>query len=202
MAALRAAVRADKKAYVASVLKLTDAEAKKFWPVYDAYQRDLDLANQRRNMVIVEIVGTNKPISDLYAKNLANELIAADAAEVAARQKINNRLIKPLPGRRIMPVLKAARYLQLESKIRAIQALRHRSKRFRSSNREAKGRTPRHPALRRPLVWRESGRGGSACCVSPACPSAPGLAAAPKPACDRERRSLRCGGDDRRSDGF
>ena len=121
MAALRAAVRADKKAYVASVLKLTDDEAKKFWPVYDAYQRDLDLANQRRNMVIVEIVGSNKPISDLYAKNLANELLAADDAEVKARAKIQNRLIKPLPGRRIMPVLKAARYLQLESKIRAIQ---------------------------------------------------------------------------------
>ena len=121
MAALRAAVRADKKAYVASILKLTDAEAKKFWPLYDAYQRDLDLANQRRNMVIVEIVGTNKPISDLYAKNLATELFAADDAEIKARQKIQNRLIKPLPGRRIMPVLKAARYLQLESKIRAMQ---------------------------------------------------------------------------------
>jgi hypothetical protein len=121
MAALRAAVRADKKAYVASILKLTDAEAKKFWPVYDAYQRDLDLANQRRNLVIVEIVGTNKPISDLYARNLANELIAADEAEIKARRTIHNRLIKPLPGRRIMPVLKAARYLQLESKIRAMQ---------------------------------------------------------------------------------
>ncbi len=121
IAALRAAVRADKKAYVASILKLTDAEAKKFWPVYDAYQRDLDLANQRRSLVIVDIVGTDKPISDLYAKNLATELFAADDAEIKARQKIQNRLIKPLPGRRIMPVLKAARYLQLESKIRAIQ---------------------------------------------------------------------------------
>jgi hypothetical protein len=36
MQALRTAVRADKKAYVASVLSLTDAEAKKFWPLYDA----------------------------------------------------------------------------------------------------------------------------------------------------------------------
>ncbi len=39
MQALRAAVRADKKAYVASMLMLTPAEAKKFWPAYDAYQR-------------------------------------------------------------------------------------------------------------------------------------------------------------------
>src|SRR5206468_8077623 len=68
MAALREAVRADKKAYVASVLKLTDAEAKKFWPVYEAYQRDVDAANRERSLVIKDIVGANKPFSDLYAR--------------------------------------------------------------------------------------------------------------------------------------
>ena len=62
MNALRAAVRADKKAFVASTLNLTDAEAKKFWPIYDAYQRDLDLANRRRNVVVVDVVGLDKPI--------------------------------------------------------------------------------------------------------------------------------------------
>jgi len=28
-----------------------DSEARKFWPLYEAYQRDLDLANRRRNVV-------------------------------------------------------------------------------------------------------------------------------------------------------
>jgi hypothetical protein len=37
MQALRAAVKADKRAFVAATLALTDAEAKKFWPIYDAY---------------------------------------------------------------------------------------------------------------------------------------------------------------------
>ena len=36
------AIQTDKKAYVASVLNLTPAEAKKFWPIYDQYQRDLE----------------------------------------------------------------------------------------------------------------------------------------------------------------
>jgi len=122
MTALREAVRVDKKAYVASILKLTDAEAKKFWPVYEAYQRDLEMATRQKNQVIVDIVGTNKPISDLYARNLANQLILADEIEIKARRTVHNRLIKPLPGRRVMPVEKGARYLQLESKIRAMQA--------------------------------------------------------------------------------
>jgi hypothetical protein len=122
MDALRTAVRADKKAYVASVLKLTPAEAKRFWPVYDTYQRDLDAADRRRTVVIEAIIVLEKPLSNLYAKTLANELIAADEQEIKARRTLHNRLIKPLPGRTIMPAAKAARYLQLESKIRAMKA--------------------------------------------------------------------------------
>jgi hypothetical protein len=121
MQALRKAVQSDKKALVASTLKLTDAEAKRFWPVYDAYQRDLDLANRRRNVVAVTLIGTDKPLSDLYARNLATELIAADEAEIKSRRTLQNRLMRGVPTR-ILPPKKAARYLQLESKIRAVQA--------------------------------------------------------------------------------
>ena len=115
MNALRAAVKTDKKALVASTLSLTDAEAKKFWPIYDAYQRDLDLATRRRNVVVIDVVGTGKPISDLYAKNLANELLAADEAEIKSRRTMQNKVMRALPDK------KAARYVQLESKIRAYQ---------------------------------------------------------------------------------
>jgi hypothetical protein len=121
MQALRDAVRADKKALVASTLKLTDAEAKKFWPLYDAYQRDLDLANRRRNVVLVELIGVDKPLSDLYARNLATELMAADEGEIKSRRSLQNRLMRGVPTR-ILPPKKAARYMQLEHKIRAVQA--------------------------------------------------------------------------------
>jgi Spy/CpxP family protein refolding chaperone len=116
MQALRAAVQADKRAFVASTLKLTDAEAKKFWPLYDAYQRDLDLANRRRTVAMIGLVTLDKPVSDLYARNLANELIAADEVEIKSRRTLHNKVIKALPAK------KAARYLQLEAKIRAYQA--------------------------------------------------------------------------------
>jgi len=115
MNALRAAVRADKKAFVASTLQLTETEARKFWPIYDAYQRDLDLANRRRNLVVVDVVGLNKPISDLYAKSLANELLASDEGEIKSRRTMQTKVMRALPDK------KAARYVQLESKIRAFQ---------------------------------------------------------------------------------
>src|ERR1700680_4838557 len=121
MQALRDAVRGDKKALVASTLKLTDDEAKKFWPVYDAYQRDVDLANRRRNVTLEALIVLDKPPSDLHARSLANELIAADEAEIKSRRTLHNRLLRGVPTR-ILPPNKAARYLQLESKMRAVQA--------------------------------------------------------------------------------
>lgn len=121
MDALRAAVRADKKAFVASTLKLTPAEAKRFWPIYDNYQRIADAANRRRSVAVEAIVSRDQPITDLYARNLANELIASDEQEVRARRTLSDRLMRGVPTR-VLPPRKAARYLQLESKIRAMQA--------------------------------------------------------------------------------
>ncbi|TMG89139.1 MAG: hypothetical protein E6H76_07520 [Betaproteobacteria bacterium] len=121
MQALRAAVRADKKAFVASTLKLTPAEAKRFWPIYDNYQRIVDSANERRVVAVEALIALDKPISDLYARNLANELVATDEVEIKARRTLHNRLMRGVPTR-ILPPKKAVRYLQLESKVRAVQA--------------------------------------------------------------------------------
>ncbi|MGH7062811.1 MAG: hypothetical protein ACREET_01895, partial [Stellaceae bacterium] len=121
MQALRTAVRADKRALVASTLNLTAAEAKKFWPVYDNYQRDVDMFNRRRVVAVEGLLARDKPQSELYARTLVNELIVVDEGEIKARRKLHNRLMRGVPSR-ILPVKKAARYLQLESKIRAVQA--------------------------------------------------------------------------------
>jgi hypothetical protein len=121
MQALRTAVRTDKKAFVASTLQLTPAEAKKFWPVYDEYQRNLDMTNRRRVVAIQQLAVGDAPESEIYAKRLVNELIVVDEAEVKARRALQNRLMRAVPSR-ILPPKKVARYLQLESKIRAVQA--------------------------------------------------------------------------------
>jgi Spy/CpxP family protein refolding chaperone len=116
MPALRNAIRTDKKAFVASTLKLTDTQAKKFWPIYDAYQRSLDMSNRQRVVALEGLIVRDKPLTDLYARNLANDLIESDEAEIKARRTLRNRVMRALPPS------KAARYLQLESKVRAVQA--------------------------------------------------------------------------------
>jgi hypothetical protein len=40
-------LKADKKLIVTKYMELTDSEAKKFWPVYEEYQKDLQKLNER-----------------------------------------------------------------------------------------------------------------------------------------------------------
>jgi len=115
MQALRAAVKSDKRGVVASTLGLTDAEGKKFWPLYDAYQTELERANRRRTVALVEVAGSAAPISEMHARNVGKELVAADEDELRARRKLRDRVMSALPAK------KAIRYLQLEWKLRAAQ---------------------------------------------------------------------------------
>jgi len=115
MQALRDGVKTDKKALVAKTLDLTPAEAKKFWPIYDTYQRALDASNRQVARAVESLIGFDRPMSDAFGKQLAAELIVADENEIKARRKMQNQLMRALPPK------KAARYLQLESKIRAFQ---------------------------------------------------------------------------------
>ncbi len=116
MQALRHAVKSDKKALVASTLDLTPVEAKKFWPIYEQYQRALDVVKQQRAVSLEGQLSRGQPMTGPYAKQLAAAAIAADDAEIRARHRLYNRLMRALPA------IKAARYLQLEGKIRALDA--------------------------------------------------------------------------------
>jgi len=115
MQALRAAVKADKKAFVASRLALTDAEAKRFWPIYDTYQRNLDLTSRRLVVAVEGLLFRDRAMTNLAAKKLVAELIAVDETELKSRRTLRNRVMRALPP------LKAARYLQLEEKIQAVR---------------------------------------------------------------------------------
>ena len=112
---LRDAVKSDKRAYVASALALTDAEAKRFWPIYDNYQRHLDTTVRRTSRLVEEVVGLAGPLTDANAKRLANELVAIDEEESRDRRRMHGRLMRALPPK------KALRYLQIENKVRAIR---------------------------------------------------------------------------------
>ena len=112
---LRQKVKADKKLVVAANLMLTDAEGAAFWPVYEAYQKDLQQVNQRMSAMIVAYANAyNKgPVTNDVAKKLLDEALAVDDAEAKLKGSYVPKVLAALPA------MKAARYIQIESKIRA-----------------------------------------------------------------------------------
>lgn len=116
MEILRQKIKADKKLIVAANMQLTEAEAKKFWPVYEAYQGDLQKLNQRLAKLIVSYAEAyNKgPVPDATAKKLLNEALSIEDAELKLKRSYVPKLEK------VLPEMKVARYYQIENKIRAI----------------------------------------------------------------------------------
>ena len=116
---LRQKVKADKKLVVAENLKLTEAEGAAFWPVYDAYQKDLQQINQRLVAAIKAYADAyNKgPVTNEAAKKLLDDAVAIDDAEA----KLKSASVPKVMA--VLPATKAARYVQIENKIRA--ALRY-----------------------------------------------------------------------------
>ena len=109
-------VKADKRLVVAMNMDLSDEESKAFWPVYDAYQADLDHVNTRLDGLISQYADAynSGSISDKTAGKLIKEWLEAEAEEFRLRVANVKKLAKVLPAKKV------ARYLQIENKIRAL----------------------------------------------------------------------------------
>jgi hypothetical protein len=109
-------VKADKKLLVDVNMQLTDTEAKGFWPIYDAYQKDLEGVDGRLLKVIGSYADAYSagPIPNDLARHLIGEYLDIQQDEAKMNRSYVPKLSEVLPG------AKVARYLQIETKIRAV----------------------------------------------------------------------------------
>jgi len=111
-------VKADKKLLVATNMGLTDAEGKDFWPLYEAYQKDLQQVNERLGKTIetyAEAYNQGKgSISNDTAKKILDEAISVEDQEIKLKRTYADKVGK------VLPAAKTARYIQIENKIRAV----------------------------------------------------------------------------------
>ena len=113
---MRDKLKADKKLLVAENLGLTEAESQKFWPVYEEYQAELEGLNERlgRTIEAYAVAYNDMSLTDEKAKALMEEALTIEADEVELKRKY----LAGLNG--VIPAMKAVRYMQMESKIRAL----------------------------------------------------------------------------------
>jgi hypothetical protein len=116
MEILRDKIKADKKVVVAANMLLNDAEGKVFWPIYDAYQRDLKKVNMQLGDVIKAYADANS--KGAMTKDVARKLMKDTMAVEEAELKLKRTYYPKVEG--AIGSVKAARYMQIESKIRAV----------------------------------------------------------------------------------
>jgi hypothetical protein len=111
-------IKADKKLLVANNMGLTDAEGKGFWPLYEAYQKDLQQINEQLGKTIAVYADAYNQgkgsISDDTAKKLLDEVVSVEEQEVKLKRSYADKVGK------VLPAAKTARYIQIENKIRAV----------------------------------------------------------------------------------
>jgi hypothetical protein len=75
---LRKDIRSQKKQIIAANLQLTDAEAVKFWPIYDQYTAELVKVNDAKYGAIKEYAASYDTLTDEHAVALARNLLTVD----------------------------------------------------------------------------------------------------------------------------
>jgi len=107
-------IRTDKKLFIATNMQLTESETKTFWPVYEAYQSELESLVNRKGKLIEEFAVNYETLSDDTAKSLLDTDLSIDSDYQNLRQSYLSKF------RGVLPDKKVARFYQLESKIHAL----------------------------------------------------------------------------------
>lgn len=111
MQLLRKNLRSQRKQLIAANMKLTDAEAEKFWPLYDQFVSDLVKTNSVKYELIKQYVQSQGNLTDAQADSAVKQWIGVDEAVSALR-------LKYVPSfRKVLSAKNTALFYQLDRRV-------------------------------------------------------------------------------------
>jgi hypothetical protein len=108
---LRKDIRSQKKQIIAANLQLTDAEAVKFWPIYDQYTAELVKINDAKYAALKEYATNYSTLSDDQALSLTRQILGVDQSVAQLRLKYTPIVGKAISGK------KTALFFQLDRRL-------------------------------------------------------------------------------------
>ena len=108
---LRKDLRAMRKQLIAQNLRLTEAEAAKFWPIYDEYIKELIAINDKKFAVIQDYADNWGKMTNDQSLSFIRQWLDSDIATTQLRQKYVPIVSKVLDGK------KTATFFQLDRRI-------------------------------------------------------------------------------------
>jgi hypothetical protein len=112
----RADIQAERTKLVAANLELTEAEAAKFWPLYDEYRGKQKKVNDRALALVEDFAANYEALSDEKAKELIKRQLEIENERLKLQKSYMDKFQKVIPPK------KAARYFQIERKLDAVIA--------------------------------------------------------------------------------
>jgi hypothetical protein len=110
----RQAAETQRRVLISGALPLTDEEAKDFWPLYDAYEKERRQIDERANRLVADFIATYRTMSDTVAKAMLQEELNVEALRVKLRRDYMERMGRALPPRKLV------RFFQIENKLDAV----------------------------------------------------------------------------------
>ena len=108
---IRDIFKTEKKAVVAGFLNLSEADANKFWPIYDKYEAERTKIGTERFNLINNYVDKYATLTDAQADELMTKSLGIQKEEMALKKKYYGQIKKSLGA------TKAASFIQLEDYI-------------------------------------------------------------------------------------
>lgn len=110
----REAVENQRRILVAGSLRLSEAEAKAFWPLYDDYEKERKPLDARANKLVSDFLAAAGGMSDAQARAMLDEAFRIEEARTKVRRSWYDRMAKAIPAREL------ARFYQIENKLDSV----------------------------------------------------------------------------------
>ncbi len=109
-----AAARADRKAIVGANMNLTEAQAKAFWPLYDAYEARMDKLDDRHAAEVKAYAEHYQTLTDADATSKLDEVIAIKQARLDVQKEFVPKF------RAAVSSINTTRFYQIDNKLSAM----------------------------------------------------------------------------------
>lgn len=122
----RERIKALKIAFITERLELTEIEAQKFWPIYNAHEKEVEMlrhnARDKRRNLKMETLTENE------AKKALIDFIAFEKEQQELKTQFVENLLTAIPAKKIIKL----RLAESEFKKRMIQEMKSRRQKFKN----------------------------------------------------------------------
>lgn len=109
-----AALRAQRKAVVGANMKLTDKEAKAFWPLYNQYEDAMDKIDKRHAKEIKDYAKNYQNLTDAQANQKLDAVLQVNQDRLDVQRNYVPKFRAALPG------ITVTRFFQVDNKLHAL----------------------------------------------------------------------------------